>query len=251
MPVNTAPPTILPSVTGIWFQNSHCPTVMSAPRRMAVGMTNMFTMECSKAKAKKVETGNQIATTLPVADVETMPRMVPIATIQLHNMPLTKAVNQPFAPACSYTSVLDLATAMIFSPSAPCPSTNASVKAIASSNPTKTQPKKFPIYTQVQLRNSLSSVVLPRSTPTGSTAKLPVASSMPSNMIMAKPTGKTAPETSAPTFSGRPAETLNARAVPYARSAPDMKPLTNIVPTSSPAFFLLAASTSSMSFNGG
>src|SRR5262249_29376048 len=47
-PVKSAPPTMFPIVTGIWFQShqSHAPT--SAPSIIPAGMTNMLTTECSK-----------------------------------------------------------------------------------------------------------------------------------------------------------------------------------------------------------
>ena len=51
------PPTRLPSVTGIWFHSHHSATVTLAPIIMPVGMTNMFTTECSKPWAKKMNIG--------------------------------------------------------------------------------------------------------------------------------------------------------------------------------------------------
>jgi hypothetical protein len=56
----------------------------------------MLTIEFSSAKAKNVATGNQIAAIFPVVEVELIPSMVPSATIQLHKMPLTKALSQPY-----------------------------------------------------------------------------------------------------------------------------------------------------------
>src|SRR3954452_16903294 len=94
-PVNKAPPTRLPSVTGIWFQSHQSATVTSAPNMMPAGMTNMLTTECSNPCAKKVMIGSHMAPILPIVDVDVNAMTTPMVTSQLHSMALKKTSFMP------------------------------------------------------------------------------------------------------------------------------------------------------------
>ena len=54
-----------------------------APRAMPIGITNMFTTECSKPSATKAKIGSYIAAILPIVDVEVNAMTTPTVTIQL------------------------------------------------------------------------------------------------------------------------------------------------------------------------
>ena len=60
-PINSAPPTILPSVAGIRLLNTNSPTVACIPASIAAGMKNRFAMLCSIPSATNVITGAQVS----------------------------------------------------------------------------------------------------------------------------------------------------------------------------------------------
>lgn len=81
---------------------------------MAVGMTNIFTTQCSRPSAKKVKIGSQIANIFPVVDEDTNPITTPIVTIQLHRIALVKHTTMPVAPSCLYASVFSVSNSNNF-----------------------------------------------------------------------------------------------------------------------------------------
>src|SRR5580704_3196843 len=100
-PVNNAPATILPMVTGRRFQSRNWPTEMGAPKIIPEGMRNMFTTECSNPSAKKVMMGSHIAAIFPTVEREASANTAPMVTIQLQRMPFTTAVAQPLGPSAT------------------------------------------------------------------------------------------------------------------------------------------------------
>src|SRR3954470_2621994 len=97
-PVNTKPPTKLPSVTGNWFHSHQSDAETFAPSSMPVGIMNMFTTECSKPCAKNVRIGSHIATILPTVDGDVSAITTPRQTIQLQRMAFVKTVTSPAKP---------------------------------------------------------------------------------------------------------------------------------------------------------
>jgi len=61
-----APPTMLPSVTGMRFFVNIWAMVISAPRKIPRGIMNMFAIEWSRPSATNALIGNQTAVILPV-----------------------------------------------------------------------------------------------------------------------------------------------------------------------------------------
>ena len=62
----TAPPIILPNVTGIRLLRNICAMDISAPRSIPNGMINILATEWSNPNATKAEMGNQTAVIFPV-----------------------------------------------------------------------------------------------------------------------------------------------------------------------------------------
>src|SRR5207249_485848 len=112
-PVKTKPPTMLPSVTGIWFHSHHSLNVTLAPSNMPVGMMNMLTTACSKPCAKKMKIGIQAVAILPIVEFVPIASTTARQTIQLHRIPLTNAVAKPAAPNAAYPCVLASAIEMM------------------------------------------------------------------------------------------------------------------------------------------
>ncbi len=81
---------------------------------MAVGMTNIFTTQCSRPSAKKVKMGSQMAKIFPVVEEDTRPITTPRVTIQLHRIALVKQTTMPVAPSCLYARVFSVAMVIIF-----------------------------------------------------------------------------------------------------------------------------------------
>mmetsp|Transcript_22570 Transcript_22570/g.51015 ORF Transcript_22570/g.51015 Transcript_22570/m.51015 type:complete len:390 (+) Transcript_22570:208-1377(+) len=243
-PTQTAPPTMLPSVTGRRFFRRKAFQLTDAPLMMPSGMMNILATECSRPSATNAEMQNQMETILPATSFEKEARYTAMHTSQLHRMPRTNAAEKE-------RDVLATATGTEAPPPTRVPPTKT--REARSSEPTR-----LPAYELTQDLMSWAGVAFFSITAMVTRAVFPVKSSAPESSVIISPNGRpNAPRIifcSPGLVAAKPGQappTESMRKAPNPMWQPERMPSPKILSAGREAFFTPAATAPSKPACGG